>query len=141
ELRHRTPIYGGPRCVSSDPGPGDAGVPLGSFSVLGSRIGPRLPSYHRPSPMSPRRACAAVLALAFVTQPGGRPATAGSVGGCTFDGTDDVECRGPPSAFGRDPFPKDPARRVRFGRPLPAPPPSRGIPPVRDLLGVSYYTD
>jgi poly(beta-D-mannuronate) lyase len=33
------------------------------------------------------------------------------------------------------------ARRVLIGRPWPLPPPPRADPPVRDVLGVSYYVD
>jgi poly(beta-D-mannuronate) lyase len=91
--------------------------------------------------MSPTRACAAVAALVFVTQIGSSPRAHG------LCGLDDVTCGSdavaerPRFPFGRDPFPKDPARRERLGRRLPDPPPLRRIPPVRDILGVSYYVD
>jgi poly(beta-D-mannuronate) lyase len=45
-----------------------------------------------------------------------------------------------PSTWGTDPFHAD-QRRERVGRPLPDPPPLGPAPPVRDVIGVSYYTD
>jgi poly(beta-D-mannuronate) lyase len=89
--------------------------------------------------MSPSRTCAAVVALVFVFQIGVSPLAHAlcQKGDCR---SDDIAGR-QPAPFGVDPFPEDPARRERFGRPLPDPPPLRQIPPVRDILGVSFYVD
>ena len=97
--------------------------------------------------MSPSKVCAAIVALAVVSQLGSRRVAARSAGGdrCIIDCvSDDIEARPDHrqgSPFGQDPFPDDPARRERFGRPLPDPPPLRQNPPVRDILGVSFYVD
>jgi poly(beta-D-mannuronate) lyase len=83
--------------------------------------------------MSPTRACAAVAALVFVSQLG--PSVVAQSG---LEGPDDtLDERAP---FGRTAFHTD-LGRENFGRPLPDPPALRSIPPVREILGVSYYVD
>jgi poly(beta-D-mannuronate) lyase len=91
--------------------------------------------------MSPSRACAAVVALVFAVQVG-VSSRAHALCGPKDDGCPSDDVVAPPrTPFGVNPFPEDPARRERFGRRLPDPPPGRPIPPVRDILGVSYYVD
>jgi poly(beta-D-mannuronate) lyase len=79
------------------------------------------------------------MVLAFVSQPGRNPVAAPR-SYCLDCASDDIEDR-PHPPFGQAPFPADLARREHFGRPLPDPPPLRQIPPVRDILGASFYVD
>lgn len=88
--------------------------------------------------MSRSRACAAVVALAFVFPIGISP-HAHALCGIRDCVSDDLVAR-EPRPWDRHPF-RTEERRALVGRPLPDPVPTARMPPIVDLLGVSYYVD
>jgi poly(beta-D-mannuronate) lyase len=88
--------------------------------------------------MSPSRAYAIAVSLAFVFEIGTSPRALPlcGLGDCA---SDDLVAR-EPRPWDRVPF-RTEERRPLVGRVLPDPARPTPIPPVRDLLGVSYYVD